>query len=171
MYIGYFQLQANPGIWRLSLATGRATQLFTIDNSVFTLTDSGSKWLISRSFVDNRVTLGVTKRPGKESVSLLLLNDGGVDEENEGENTLVNTASGIWSSLSTSLFGTSKPAPTRPLSSHNTQSRQSQLQYNDDDNRIHVFSLATGHMYERLLRIMMLSVTKRTSMPVKVSKI
>ena len=167
MYIGYFQLQANPGIWRLSLATGRATQLFTIDNSMFTLTDSGSKWLISRSFVDNRVTLGVTKRPGKESVSLLLLNDGGVEEEDEGENSIVNTASGIWSSLSTSLFGT-KPAPARPLSSHNTQS---QLQHNDDDNRIHVFSLATGHMYERLLRIMMLSVTKRTSMPVKVSKL
>lgn len=36
-----------------------------------------------------------------------------------------------------------------------------------DDDRIHVFSLATGHMYERLLRIMMLSVTKRTSKPVK----
>jgi UDP-glucose:glycoprotein glucosyltransferase len=32
-----------------------------------------------------------------------------------------------------------------------------------EDDTIHVFSLATGHMYERLLRIMMLSVTKRTS--------
>jgi len=32
---------------------------------------------------------------------------------------------------------------------------------------VHVFSLATGHAYERLLNIMMLSVTKRTSSPVK----
>ena len=32
---------------------------------------------------------------------------------------------------------------------------------------VHVFSLATGHAYERLLKIMMLSVTKRTSSPVK----
>jgi len=32
---------------------------------------------------------------------------------------------------------------------------------------IHVFSLATGHLYERFLKIMMLSVTKRTSMKVK----
>ena len=39
----------------------------------------------------------------------------------------------------------------------------------DEDNKIHVFSLATGHLYERLLRIMMLSVTKRTSVPVKVN--
>jgi UDP-glucose:glycoprotein glucosyltransferase len=32
---------------------------------------------------------------------------------------------------------------------------------------VHVFSLATGHLYERMLKIMMLSVTKRTSVPVK----
>ena len=36
-----------------------------------------------------------------------------------------------------------------------------------DEDKIHVFSLATGHMYERLLRIMMLSVTRQTSKPVK----
>ncbi|KAL3756674.1 hypothetical protein ACHAWU_002577 [Discostella pseudostelligera] len=35
------------------------------------------------------------------------------------------------------------------------------------DDTVHVFSLATGHAYERLLKIMMLSVTKRTSSPVK----
>jgi len=37
----------------------------------------------------------------------------------------------------------------------------------DDDEVINVFSLATGHLYERLLKIMMLSVTKRTSSKVK----
>ena len=36
-----------------------------------------------------------------------------------------------------------------------------------DDDVVHVFSLATGHLYERLLKIMMLSVTKRTSSKVK----
>jgi hypothetical protein len=35
------------------------------------------------------------------------------------------------------------------------------------DDVVHVFSLATGHLYERLLKIMMLSVTKRTSSRVK----
>ena len=33
--------------------------------------------------------------------------------------------------------------------------------------KIHVFSLATGALYERMLKIMMLSVRKRTSGPVK----
>lgn len=37
----------------------------------------------------------------------------------------------------------------------------------DVDDTIHVFSLATGHLYERLLKIMMLSVTKRTTSKVK----
>lgn len=36
-----------------------------------------------------------------------------------------------------------------------------------DDDVINVFSLATGHLYERFLKIMMLSVTKRTSSKVK----
>ena len=37
----------------------------------------------------------------------------------------------------------------------------------DSDDTVHVFSLATGHLYERFLKIMMLSVTKRTSTKVK----
>jgi len=37
----------------------------------------------------------------------------------------------------------------------------------DSDDVINVFSLATGHLYERFLKIMMLSVTKRTSSKVK----
>ena len=36
-----------------------------------------------------------------------------------------------------------------------------------NDDTVHVFSLATGHLYERFLKIMMLSVTKRTSAKVK----
>ena len=38
---------------------------------------------------------------------------------------------------------------------------------NSETDTIHVFSLATGHLYERFLKIMMLSVTKRASVKVK----
>ena len=37
----------------------------------------------------------------------------------------------------------------------------------EEEDVVHVFSLATGHLYERFLKIMMLSVTKRTSAKVK----
>ena len=36
-----------------------------------------------------------------------------------------------------------------------------------DSNTIHIFSLASGHLYERFLKIMMLSVIQRTRSPVK----
>ena len=37
----------------------------------------------------------------------------------------------------------------------------------DTDDTIHIFSVASGHLYERFLRIMMLSVRKNTEAPVK----
>ncbi|PSN48119.1 UDP-glucose:glycoprotein glucosyltransferase [Blattella germanica] len=56
--------------------------------------------------------------------------------------------SGLWNSI-TSTFGGSKPSEE------------------DGDERLNIFSLASGHLYERFLRIMMLSVLKNTKTPVK----
>ena len=39
---------------------------------------------------------------------------------------------------------------------------------NEEDGKIHIFSLATGHLYERLLRIMMLSVSETKCAPLSV---
>ena len=39
---------------------------------------------------------------------------------------------------------------------------------NEEDGKIHIFSLATGHLYERLLRIMMLSVSETKRAPLSV---
>lgn len=36
-----------------------------------------------------------------------------------------------------------------------------------EEERINIFSLASGHLYERFIRIMMLSVLKHTKSPVK----
>jgi UDP-glucose:glycoprotein glucosyltransferase len=55
---------------------------------------------------------------------------------------------GIWNSI-TSTFSGSKTTDE------------------DGDERINIFSVASGHLYERFLRIMMLSVLKHTSTPVK----
>jgi len=37
----------------------------------------------------------------------------------------------------------------------------------DKDEKLNIFSLASGHLYERFLKIMMLSVIKHTKTPVK----
>jgi UDP-glucose:glycoprotein glucosyltransferase len=37
----------------------------------------------------------------------------------------------------------------------------------DDEDKLNIFSLASGHLYERFIRIMMVSVLKHTKTPVK----
>ncbi|KAF5304487.1 hypothetical protein FQA39_LY09683 [Lamprigera yunnana] len=52
---------------------------------------------------------------------------------------------GIWNSITSSWSGTDE----------------------DIDDKLNIFSLASGHLYERFIRIMMLSVLKHTKIPVK----
>ena len=55
-------------------------------------------------------------------------------------------ANGLWNSLASTF--SSKPV-------------------DEEDNKLNIFSLAAGHLYERFIRIMMLSVLKNTKTPVK----
>ena len=48
-----------------------------------------------------------------------------------------------------------------------SEEESQEISLNEEDDTIHVFSLATGALYERLLRIMMTSVVKRSSSKVK----
>lgn len=65
----------------------------------------------------------------------------GVDLLSDSDET---SNSGIWSSIANTLTGTESDSET-----------------------INIFSVASGHLYERLLRIMMLSLLKKTTSPVK----
>ena len=134
--LGYFQLQASPGIWKLKLAEGRATELYIITDSE---PDGGILYPV-RTFADDMKRLLVVKRPGMEKFSLL---DKDSDDKTDA------SSSSLWGSV------------------FSQKSTSGVKKDEEDDGKIHVFSLATGHMYERLLRIMMLSVSKRTSKPVK----
>jgi UDP-glucose:glycoprotein glucosyltransferase len=150
--LGYFQFRASPGLWALGIAPGRDDELYEVvhDDPVKppAVEDASAvaqkpRFVVLRDFYGALETLNVRKRPGKEKEVLLaesnaILPSGGLG------------GSGLWTSLS-SMF--SKPAEvTEPSTS---------------DETIHVFSLATGQLYERMLKLMMLSVTKRASMPVK----
>ncbi|XP_021356134.1 UDP-glucose:glycoprotein glucosyltransferase 1-like isoform X2 [Mizuhopecten yessoensis] len=68
--------------------------------------------------------------------------------EKSGEQLLVDDAErGIWESISSTLTGDKAE--------------------DDGDKTLNIFSLASGHMYERLMRIMMMSVLKNTKSKVK----
>jgi len=189
--LGYFQLAASaPGLYALTLAEGRGADLFTIDgastvhpHAVDALQPNspaahikGGKLLAVRSFSDtdsaNSNRISVTKRMGMEGQVLL---EGGEDDDE----ALVYSRTGRRTQSADPKKG--KKGKGKKTASKKTGMLSSiksmfaaadseevgQQVAADGDGRIHVFSLATGHMYERLLRIMMLSVTKRSSMPIK----
>jgi UDP-glucose:glycoprotein glucosyltransferase len=132
--IGYWQLQAAPGVWSLQIANGtRGAAIFDIVEGTYRgntlildpdhLVDAKRKRIVMKDFVNQMEVLVVKRRPGFESASL-------------------------FSDDAAAASRTDKPLST-------------------EDEVINVFSLATGHLYERFLKIMMLSVTKRTSSKVK----
>ncbi|CAG0885304.1 unnamed protein product [Cyprideis torosa] len=139
--LGYFQLKARPGVWSLRIREGRSLDLYRI------VDDNGlpmEKEVLISSFKSNVEKLRVSKREGKEKEELLVTDESSEDEEE---------ANGIWGSITNTIgFGGKKDVVGKDGSS---------------DDVINVFSVASGHLYERLLRIMMLSVLKHTKTPVK----
>lgn len=133
--LGYFQLQANPGVWRMQLAEGPSRSIYEVtqDHSV----DSDyERVVLLRDFTGNVEDLEVRKRPGKEEMRLLE----SLDEKDAGDG-------GLWKSMASKLF--------------------EQKVEGEEDETIHVFSLASGALYERFIRIMMVSVASATKSPLK----
>lgn len=124
--VGYWQLQTNPGVWKLRIAEkSRGSDIYEIvegdisDDGEFEVPDAPAadeRILVMKDFVNPSEIVLVKRKPGFERAELLTNN---------------NEIAG------------------------------------SDDDKIHVFSLATGHLYERFLKIMILSVTKRASTKVK----
>ncbi len=141
--LGYFQMQAKPGLWNLNIATGRGTELFTMHDEndkqvpyiqIAVRDFSGGD---GASGSGDGTNLRVRRRPGMETESLL------AEDEDENDRKSSNWISNMFSSSS------------------------GKEQDENSEDVVHVFSLATGHLYERLMRIMMLSVVKRSSVRVK----
>ncbi|XP_018026730.1 UDP-glucose:glycoprotein glucosyltransferase 1 isoform X2 [Hyalella azteca] len=141
--LGYFQLKANPGAWHLDLREGRSKDLYGITSHEGTDTPSGSSavQVLVSSFRSHVVKVRVAKLPGKQDMDLL--NEDDKDDE----------AGGLWNTI-TSTFSSGEESSDASVSG-------------DSSETINIFSVASGHLYERFLRIMMVSVRKHTNSPVK----
>eukprot|EP01116_Phalansterium_solitarium_P000089 TRINITY_DN10057_c0_g1_i1.p1 TRINITY_DN10057_c0_g1~~TRINITY_DN10057_c0_g1_i1.p1 ORF type:complete len:1540 (+),score=753.29 TRINITY_DN10057_c0_g1_i1:74-4693(+) len=145
---GYFQLKSNPGVWDLKLKDGsRSADVYEIVNA-----DNGKQSAVVSDFLGNFASLRVKKRPGKENVQLLIEEKAGPAEDT------FEDPDNIWESFSGFFGGSDSARGTRqatiaPVSGSNET--------------IHIFSLASGLLYERFLKIMILSVLKTTNNPVK----
>ncbi|CAN7997504.1 unnamed protein product, partial [Ixodes hexagonus] len=156
--LGYFQLKANPGLWTLRLRQGRSSELYDVTSHENTDSpqDSDEVLVMINSFRSHVLKVKVSKKPGKQNEDLL---SDGDDDPNDlwSSLTQIPIIGGIlkeWKQIGKAVYSTI--VGEKPKTDDEEQ-----------DDRINIFSLASGHLYERLLRIMMLSVLKNTKTPVK----
>ncbi|GJP47287.1 hypothetical protein CLOM_g6507 [Closterium sp. NIES-68] len=155
--LGYFQLKAAPGLWLLQLAPGRSQQLYQLAREGGG--EEGADGEVGRvamevAVMDLRgkvVQLRVAKRPGMEGQKMLD-DAGGEDGEEEQEEAV---AASLFGSFFQKLTG---KKPTKASKGGGAAGSNS---------TINIFSIASGHLYERFTRIMILSVLKNTRRPVK----
>ncbi|CAH8497276.1 unnamed protein product [Schistosoma guineensis] len=158
--LGYFQLKANPGAWHLNIRAGKSQKLYEISGQEHTDTSVNSKEIITliSNFRSKIIEVSVNKRAEFASESML-------DDSSEESNNWLNKHSEVWSTLSNyadeycpSWLSGLKHSLASHLPWHKCTSNQE---------TINIFSVASGHLYERLLRIMMLTVIRHTNSPVK----
>lgn len=144
--VGYFQFKTKPGIWRINLKPGPSQRVFNLDSV------GAYGWSPKPGDEDNEVALlsfqGATvfprlsRKPGHEGDDVLetgMRANSVADYVSKG----LDFASGILSGTGKSVSTTEKHAD------------------------INIFSVASGHLYERMLNIMMVSVMRNTKHTVK----
>ena len=142
--LGYFQFKAQPGYWKITLKAGQSERIFNLDSI------GGMGYKPAPGDENNEVALlsfqgktlfpRLSRKPGHEEDDVLeagLKPGSAMDYLSKGW----NFASGVLSSVTGS--------------------------HKEEHADINIFSVASGHLYERMLNIMMVSVMKHTKHSVK----
>ncbi|KAM5179815.1 UDP-glucose:glycoprotein glucosyltransferase 2 isoform 5-T5 [Mantella aurantiaca] len=135
--LGYFQLKANPGAWMLRLRKGRSEEIFHIVSHIGTDSPSDQDEVIVVLSNFNSKIIKVHVQKKPDQIHADLLS---IDSEEK---------TGLWNSIM-SFTG-----------AVNTEVKDKKYDV------LNIFSVASGHLYERFLRIMMLSVLRHTKTPIK----
>lgn len=143
--IGFFQFKANPGVYSIRLKEGRSTEIYEIEsigaqgwNPVSG--DNGTE-LALIDFQGVTLYPRLQRRKGMEAEDIL-------QEKDAQENNIISK--GI--KLAEGLFG--------------GKSKKKSLS-EQEHAEINIFSVASGHLYERMLNIMIASVMRHTNHTVK----
>ncbi|XP_032258630.1 UDP-glucose:glycoprotein glucosyltransferase 2 isoform X1 [Phoca vitulina] len=135
--LGYFQLKANPGAWILKLREGKSEDIYQIVGHEGTDSQPDQGDVIVVINSFKSKILEVQVQKKPDKIKEDILTD---KEEKK---------KGIWDSIKSF---------TRSL--HKEKDKK-------EADVLNIFSVASGHLYERFLRIMMLSVLRNTKTPVK----
>lgn len=149
--LGYFQFKANPGYWNLKLQPGRSSKIFTIDSAgqlgYSPVSGDESTEITLMSFQGKTLYPRMSRNPGMESEDVLEDTSTGILQASGAAAGYINKASSWASSMLSQIgFNLTKKA---------------------EHADINIFSVASGHLYERMLNIMMVSVMRHTDHTVK----
>ncbi|KAI9335332.1 UDP-glucose:glycoprotein glucosyltransferase-domain-containing protein [Obelidium mucronatum] len=162
--LGYLQLKANPGIWQMRLREGRSSEVYQIESvsekySSKAQDDApldGYATVVVDTFEGVTIYPVVKKRPGMEKEDVLEPNE--IDKRASAtavaRPAATATATGVWDQLKSRVWG-SKDTSVQSVAAPTSNAT------------INIFSIASGHLYERFMGIMMLSVMRNTKSPVK----
>lgn len=158
--LGYFQFKANPGFYSIQLKKGKSQEIFSLDSAgakgwAVQPNDESSE-LVLMSFQGTTLFPRLSRRPGQEEADILADEESVVSElaskGTEKVNKLLGKIGLNFNSEKVFKKGAELLAGSKPASSQAD---------------INIFSVASGHLYERMLNIMMLSVMKHTKHTVK----
>lgn len=173
--LGYFQLKAAPGLWDLRIRAGRSDDLFVVrpDGTPYDGSDAAVRAAMASAAVAQRVVLRsmtgafvplrVQKRPGLESIKLL-------DDKQTVPSASEKRRAIAAEAAAKAAAKAAKAAGKETVVVNNMEQLEGmrlEEHVNEDDGKVHIFSVASGHLYERFVKIMVLSVVRRASVPCK----
>ncbi|KAF7177206.1 hypothetical protein CNMCM7691_005028 [Aspergillus felis] len=146
--LGYFQFKAQPGLWKINLKPGRSQRIFNLDSvgghGYSPQPGDENNEVALLSFQGKTLFPRLSRKKGQEMEDVLdidIKQGSAMDYVSKG----FNFAQGV-------------------LSSVGVGSKDSLAEKQAD---INIFSVASGHLYERMLNIMMVSVMRNTKHTVK----
>lgn len=144
--LGFFQFQANPGIYNIHLKEGRSAKIFEIESvgaqGYSAVPGDEGTALALIDFQGTTLYPRLTRKPGMEKLDVLDKSDG-------PDESLVSKGFKMAEGFLSGALGSKKST--------------SDLEHAE----INIFSVASGHLYERMLNIMMVSVMRHTKHTVK----
>ncbi|CAK7208449.1 killer toxin resistant protein [Sporothrix bragantina] len=158
--LGYFQFKANPGYYNIRLKEGRSSDIYSMESVgsrgiAPTPGDEGNDVALM-NFQGTTLYPRLVRKPGMEREEIL--NEGGApsDASGQGGGAMDYVAKGL--KFAEGILGKSKSKDDADKGVAVSETPQAD---------INIFSVASGHLYERMLNIMMVSVMRHTNHTVK----
>lgn len=152
--LGYFQLKVpTPGRWSLRLAVGPSSTIFSLKAMEMY---SGMIRTVYKADTRGRVPILVESLSGAGGIVLRVERNAGMSGM-----SVLNPNSTVQAPSKKGVGEKLKATFSRLYNKRNVESDT------ESSKKIHVFSVSSGHLYERFTKIMMSSATKHASRPIK----